>query len=102
MLKFKLGFTVDDRVRHQIYFSQIHLLSIFLPQGSVKLLQDLFLEVPYGLVVRIRGFHPRGPGSIPGMGNCFQLLSFIFSFTRSFVSNSFEKIGMNILRIKFR
>lgn len=25
--------------------------------------------LPYGLVVRIRGFHPRGPGSIPGMGN---------------------------------
>uniref|UniRef100_A0A0N5BM61 COesterase domain-containing protein n=1 Tax=Strongyloides papillosus TaxID=174720 RepID=A0A0N5BM61_STREA len=24
--------------------------------------------IPYGLVVRIRGFHPRGPGSIPGMG----------------------------------
>ena len=24
--------------------------------------------VPCGLVVRIRGFHPRGTGSIPGMG----------------------------------
>ena len=28
-------------------------------------------NIPYGLVVRIRGFHPRGPGSIPGMGNTF-------------------------------
>ena len=25
-------------------------------------------QVPYGLVVRIRGSHPRGPGSIPGVG----------------------------------
>ena len=24
--------------------------------------------VPYGLVVRIPGFHPGGPGSIPGVG----------------------------------
>ena len=23
----------------------------------------------YGLVVMIRGFHSRGPGSVPGMGN---------------------------------
>ena len=26
------------------------------------------LPVPYGLVVRIPGFHPGGPGSIPGVG----------------------------------
>ena len=25
--------------------------------------------VPYSLVVRIPGFHPGGPGSIPGVGN---------------------------------
>ena len=24
--------------------------------------------LPYGLVVRIPGFHPGGPGSIPGVG----------------------------------
>lgn len=24
---------------------------------------------PYGLAVRIPGFHPGGPGSTPGMGN---------------------------------
>ena len=29
-------------------------------------------QVPFGLVVRIPGFHPGGPGSIPGMGSfCF-------------------------------
>ena len=25
-------------------------------------------HIPYGLVARISGFHPEGPGSIPGMG----------------------------------
>ena len=37
----------------------------------VYLLQFLsFRVVPYGLAVRIPGFHPGGPGSTPGMGNC--------------------------------
>ena len=36
-------------------------------------------HIPYGLVVRIPGFHPGGPGSIPGVGTfwgrwCRQLL----------------------------
>ena len=26
------------------------------------------VTIPYGLVVRIPGFHPGGPGSIPGVG----------------------------------
>ena len=26
------------------------------------------MDIPYGLVVRISGFHPDGPGSIPGVG----------------------------------
>ena len=30
-------------------------------------LSDYF-EFPFGLVVRIPGFHPGGPGSIPGVG----------------------------------
>ena len=25
-------------------------------------------EIPYGLAVRMPGFHPGGPGSTPGMG----------------------------------
>ena len=29
--------------------------------------------LPYGLVVRIPGFHPGGPGSIPGVGTLFFL-----------------------------
>ncbi|GIY52197.1 hypothetical protein CEXT_184811 [Caerostris extrusa] len=31
----------------------------------------LALQLPCGLVVRIPGFHPGGPGSIPGMGRWF-------------------------------
>ena len=40
-------------------------------------------EVPYGLVVRIPGFHPGGPGSTPGIGIHFlsaqTLQVFLFS-----------------------
>ena len=28
----------------------------------------IHMEFPFGLVVRIPGFHPGGPGSIPGVG----------------------------------
>ena len=36
-----------------------------------KLLIELVLSVPDGLGVRISGFHPDGPGSIPGLGAIF-------------------------------
>ena len=36
------------------------------------------MKIPFGLVARIPGFHPGGPGSIPGMGNAF--LSYTFYF----------------------
>ena len=32
---------------------------------------------PYGLAVRIPGFHPGGPGSTPGMGSAFFFLRLI-------------------------
>ena len=39
-----------------------------------------FGEIPYGLAVRIPGFHPGGPGSTPGMGkDAF----FLFCFNNS-------------------
>ena len=42
--------------------------------------------LPYGLVVRIPGFHPGGPGSIPGVGrySSFAVYTgvYIFSFWR--------------------
>ena len=34
------------------------------------------LDIPYCLVVRISGFHPEGPGSIPGMGTRREFYSF--------------------------
>ena len=38
--------------------------------------------LPYGLVVRIPGFHPGGPGSIPGVGsNCAFILFSWCSFS---------------------
>ena len=39
-------------------------------------------EIPYGLAVRIPGFHPGGPGSTPGVGILFfsvQTLQALFS-----------------------
>ena len=32
---------------------------------------------PYGLAVRIPGFHPGGPGSTPGMGSAFFFLRLV-------------------------
>ena len=43
--------------------------------AKVVLIPGLFIrphpQLPCGLVARIPGFHPGGPGSIPGMGICF-------------------------------
>ena len=38
-------------------------------------------QLPYGLVVRIRGSHPRGPGSIPGVGTTIFFLSLYIFFS---------------------
>ena len=40
-------------------------------QGQIQpIAYSSFLpKVPYGLAVRIPGFHPGGPGSTPGMGS---------------------------------
>ena len=42
-------------------------------------------QIPYGLVVRITGFHPVGPGSIPGMG------AYIFKLKSNELSTSYLK-----------
>src|SRR4029434_8130429 len=42
---------------------------IFFPKQSAK------CPLPYGLAVRIPGFHPGGPGSTPGMGSSFRFPS---------------------------
>ena len=37
------------------------------------------IEIPYGLAVRIPGFHPGGPGSTPGMGKTIVVFIIIFN-----------------------
>ena len=36
-------------------------------------------EIPYGLAVRIPGFHPGGQGSTPGMGKTIVVFTVIFN-----------------------
>ncbi|KRY66056.1 hypothetical protein T4B_7164 [Trichinella pseudospiralis] len=36
--------------------------------GCMTRKQTMISAIPCGLVARICGFHPQGPGSIPGMG----------------------------------
>ena len=38
------------------------------------------MKFPYGLAVRIPGFHPGGPGSTPGMGITRQFFFYLFFF----------------------
>ena len=52
---------------------QLHYIKKFISkkkykQKIIKLSLIINYSVPYGLAVRIPGFHPGGPGSTPGMG----------------------------------
>ena len=47
---------------------------------STLLLATVLCVLPYGLVVRIPGFHPGGPGSIPGVGTWFFSLMFFLKY----------------------
>ena len=40
-------------------------------------------QIPYGLAVRIPGFHPGGPGSTPGMGTAASFFFFLFSLKKT-------------------
>lgn len=44
-----------------------------------KLPKVVSTSLRYGLVVRIAGSHPAGPGSIPGNGTLFLLLKTLFN-----------------------
>ena len=65
---------------------------------NYRRMHSFIMSIPCGLVVRIRGFHPRGPGSIPGTGDlCF--LSFFYKIARQFLIhflNSSKKIWRNM------
>ena len=47
-------------------------------------------RIPYGLAVRIPGFHPGGPGSTPGMGKRK------FPFFKHLLLLLFSSRGLNI------
>ena len=53
----------------------------------------LDMSIPCGLVVRIRGFHPRGPGSIPGTGD----LQFVFDFYQYYKHDDIRFIHLDNL-----
>ena len=53
-------------------------------------LKVLLQLIPHGLMARILGFHPRGPGSIPGVGEHFYNLM-IFDVAQQMFQNSFLK-----------
>jgi hypothetical protein len=59
ILEFKTGKVIN------IFSFNGYWLRLNLVIGSMN------VSLPYGLVVRITGFHPVGPGSIPGMGITF-------------------------------
>ena len=44
------------------------ILKVIVAQQYIRSLLRGDGQLPGGLVARIRGFHPRGPGSIPGLG----------------------------------
>ena len=46
--------------------------------------EGIFTKLPYGLAVRIPGFHPGGPGSTPGMGTSF--FNFFFLLLLFFIN----------------
>ena len=50
-----------------IYWSQLRFLSLLFIFTHLFFVV-LYRGIPYGLAVRIPGFHPGGPGSTPGMG----------------------------------
>ena len=67
----------------------VQIMSLIFHKMYSKYLGVDLRSVPCGLVARIRGFHPRGPGSIPGMGKCFDRPADFF-FQVTLVSPGFE------------
>ena len=43
-----------------------------------ELVESVKYVIPFGLVVRISGSHPGGPGSIPGMGTIFYIQILVY------------------------
>ena len=66
-LTFNRGFSVGNR----LYPIPKQIASWTMPQLCEGKVTQHQYAIPCGLVVRISGFHPGGPGSIPGMGRTF-------------------------------
>ena len=88
------------------FISRLQLLLAFRPSRKLKsreicakkMVYDTarltWYQVPDGLGVRIPGFHPGGPGSIPGLGVFFGILFFLHNFMRNF----FRRILIEVVR----
>ena len=66
---------IIDKMQSHLHYKTFSNLS----KNEITNSYSFFQEIPRGLMARILGFHPRGPGSIPGVGE----INFIF-FTSLF------------------
>ena len=41
----------------------------------ISIKKSTMISIPHGLMARIPGFHPGGPGSIPGVGDSLFLIN---------------------------
>ena len=56
--------------------------------------QDVLRNLPYGLAVRIPGFHPGGPGSTPGMGTFFSPIFLVMGSNNRRVGEAYMHSSM--------
>ena len=60
-------------------------------------------RLPHGLVVRIPGSHPGGPGSIPGVGKFFFLVALRYQvFNISFLNLMYHNLTWYLLKINIK
>ena len=67
------------------------------PSATRMALQSAYAtwqHLPHGLVVRISGFHPGGPGSIPGAGNLGLIAGFMTHLITRYKPPKFCKHGV--------
>ena len=58
---------IIDKMQSHLHYKTFSNLS----KNDITISYSFFQEIPRGLMARILGFHPRGPGSIPGVGDLF-------------------------------
>ena len=60
------------------------------------------IEIPYGLAVRIPGFHPGGPGSTPGMGKMIVVFTIIFNNNNNIIIIMTMVMIMTMIKINYQ